>query len=569
MITNRYAPSAASVAVSVLCTAFMVLFSFNTPAFAQGSWYEIANSNGQAVTLGEMVFDSKRGVIVQFGGSGTQDEQWEYDGTKWTQRTDIELPRGRRGHAMAYDSHRGVIVMFGGLAIGAGIYLNDTWEFDGNTWRQIDVSGPVERYNHRMVYDSDRRVVVLVGGSDYSKAIWEYNGSSWTMVSDSAPFNGRSGPGLAYDPIRKLTVLFGGTSYSNGVTWEKGTWGWDGSQWIQLAGEDGGPDERTEFCMVYDSNWGRIHAFGGTRGSAVYYNDHWTWDGSQWVQIDVGTPGYLSQYNMAFDSRRSRLVLQGGFEYQKGTTDRTFEYDSGYRPPGADLMVTGVSCSGGKKGLPGEIQTVSVDVANQGVEDAGEFRVQLSEDKEVLDSRMVDKLNVGGKTTLEFRYVPLAKGKVTISAVADPQAMVTDTDRSNNAKSTKFKIKKAKGDADLVISHVEVLPAAAASPSAKSKTVKVKFVITNVGRSDSVPFTYHAYITAKGSKVKKKDTLVVEQYVEEGLESGEQIVINKTVEVKKMKKKFYFYGLVDVDEEVEENYEDNNEVVKQYSSDNF
>jgi len=44
-------------------------------------------------------------------------------------------PSARIGHAMAYDSARGVTVLFGGLD-RSGAHCDDTWEWNGEIWRQ-------------------------------------------------------------------------------------------------------------------------------------------------------------------------------------------------------------------------------------------------------------------------------------------------------------------------------------------------------------------------------------------------------------------------------------------------
>ena len=50
---------------------------------------------------------------------------------------------------MAYDSDRRVTVLFGGDSTGYS-RLNDTWEFDGTTWRELNPNqSPSGRTNIR------------------------------------------------------------------------------------------------------------------------------------------------------------------------------------------------------------------------------------------------------------------------------------------------------------------------------------------------------------------------------------------------------------------------------------
>src|SRR5205085_921303 len=93
----------------------------------------------------------------------------------------------RRGHAVAYDNTRGMTVLFGGYNPGSpGVYLNDTWEWDGSNWATRNATAsPSARESHAMVYDEARGAVVLFGGESFSGAVlgdtWEWNGTGWTQ----------------------------------------------------------------------------------------------------------------------------------------------------------------------------------------------------------------------------------------------------------------------------------------------------------------------------------------------------------------------------------------------------
>src|SRR5215472_8467911 len=92
----------------------------------------------------------------------------------WVQRGNavavnpVGTPGQRAHHAMAYDSDRGVTVFFGGEIgkSGSEQYFNDTWEYDGTAWRQINVPDPKPgpRSFHAMAYDPVRKRVVMYGG---------------------------------------------------------------------------------------------------------------------------------------------------------------------------------------------------------------------------------------------------------------------------------------------------------------------------------------------------------------------------------------------------------------------
>ena len=130
-----------------------------------------------------MAYDSVRGVTVMFGGadpSGVRGDTWEWDGTTWTQRNPTTSPPARYGHAMAFNAERGVTELFGGqtgFAFGAGV-LGDTWQWDGNDWTQVPITGPTPRTFTKMVYDSNRHRTVLFGGYNGSQFV----GDTWELV---------------------------------------------------------------------------------------------------------------------------------------------------------------------------------------------------------------------------------------------------------------------------------------------------------------------------------------------------------------------------------------------------
>ena len=126
-----------------------------------------------------MAYDSWRHVSVMFGGFGSPYpggpiihhlDTWEFDGGEWTLRQ-TSSPFGKRaGATMVFDSRRGVMVLWGGTEDS---FRNDMWEWDGSEWTEVDQGTPLpeERSSHAMAYDESRGVIVLFGGQ----------GSSWTL----------------------------------------------------------------------------------------------------------------------------------------------------------------------------------------------------------------------------------------------------------------------------------------------------------------------------------------------------------------------------------------------------
>ena len=158
---------------------------------------EIHGSPGGRYAFG-LALDSARNKIVVFGGanaSGIALNDTRESSAGGTGATVFSLvspatttPAARYEHAMVYDAARDRVVMFGGR--NGVIYLDETWEWDGSDWiRRTPSASPGQRAGHEMVYDTERRVVVLFGGfrNDGTPGTkddtWEWDGFNWTQVN--------------------------------------------------------------------------------------------------------------------------------------------------------------------------------------------------------------------------------------------------------------------------------------------------------------------------------------------------------------------------------------------------
>jgi len=145
-----------------------------------------------------MVYDQRRKRTVLFGGMGSAKpgqpppslaDTWEYDGRSWTRR-EASGPSARHAAGVAYDSKRGLVVLFGGA--GADGFLGDTWVWDGAAWKKLSDSGPEPRAMGYLAYDKRRDRIVLFGGrkgwpdGDLNDT-WEWDGASWRRIGAPAP----------------------------------------------------------------------------------------------------------------------------------------------------------------------------------------------------------------------------------------------------------------------------------------------------------------------------------------------------------------------------------------------
>lgn len=287
-----------------------------------------------------MVTDSSRNRVVLFGGlDDPYGDTWEFDGTTWTYVTTANIegsPWSRHGHQLAYDSARERVVLFGGYNLG-GTVMNDTWEYDGIQWTEIQpADSPSPRFGHGMVYDPGRGRVVLFGGLEATDEVtwsfqndtWEYDGTNWIEVPVSDPPPGLAWHSMSYLPNSQRTLLFGGESgESSNRTFE-----YSGGQWLEVFPANS-PSPRNRHGMAYDPGRNRVVLFGGTFDTAeltedsVIFGDTWEYHEGNWVELPPtdDAPKPRHSHAMAFDPTTERILLHGGDTGEASHATHTFD----------------------------------------------------------------------------------------------------------------------------------------------------------------------------------------------------------------------------------------------------
>jgi hypothetical protein len=88
---------------------------------------------------------------------------------------------------------------------------------------------------------------------------------------------------MTYDEERQRGVLFGGAT-AEGLSEE--LWEWDGQVWIQVQKQDVWPGPREVYGILYHAGLEKVLLYGGRTGFARPQADFWSWDGSNWEQIN-------------------------------------------------------------------------------------------------------------------------------------------------------------------------------------------------------------------------------------------------------------------------------------------
>ena len=310
------------------------------------SWRDVTPANASdrtdQLTFFSMAYDRVSERVITWGGSnasGNHLDTWGWNGTVWTKLLaagSSNLQAWRNTPMMIGDPIAGEVILFGGwnrtpcgLSLCFGSF-NDTWRWDGGTWKQVTPSTPGPRQEFGSARDTGRGALVFFGGFDENltslSETWELVGDHWTQLSAAATAPSvRSMPAMAYDAARGVTVLFGGKALGGGVVDD--TWTWNGVQWTRVL-LSGPPLPRSHATMAFDPVRGRIVMFGGADGTFVPYGDTWEWDGASWTELTPTTgPSPRFDAKAVFDPIRRRVVMTAGTDAGGGLRHDTWEWD--------------------------------------------------------------------------------------------------------------------------------------------------------------------------------------------------------------------------------------------------
>jgi hypothetical protein len=269
--------------------------------------------------------------VVVFGGTDSYGTTWLWDGRRWSLAHPATSPPGRFGAAMAYDPSAHTVVLFGGR-LGPGEVVNDTWAWNGTTWRKLDsgTGNPPAGEGSAMAWDFSRNEMMLVNSNGGAGGeTWLWKGDQWVHLIHGDLPSGTIVSALAVDPITGalLAVQCCGPSQAlsavlrwNGAAWDPVTtshapvgayglavdpatnelllcapsmtsprsdtvmWRWTGKDWAAIPGAE---PPIVPAAELTDLVVGRLLILGSVvqaSQGAPQPIHVWSWDGNHWTQ---------------------------------------------------------------------------------------------------------------------------------------------------------------------------------------------------------------------------------------------------------------------------------------------
>ncbi|HEV7428034.1 MAG TPA: kelch repeat-containing protein [Thermoanaerobaculia bacterium] len=174
-----------------------------TWTFDGSTWVQVKKNPAPSRSLTSMWYDPILKKTVIYGGLGRltstdrltrYNDMWSFDGTGWTQIKPDVTPGMRYGAQVAVDPKTNHAILFGGIRVDIDannnqvqVYANDTWDWDGTTWKQItSAKTPPQRENGGIAVDPLRNELVMFGGFSgfYLSDLWRFANGSWSQVTE-------------------------------------------------------------------------------------------------------------------------------------------------------------------------------------------------------------------------------------------------------------------------------------------------------------------------------------------------------------------------------------------------
>jgi hypothetical protein len=168
------------------------------------TWVQVKKNPAPSRALTSMWYDPILKKTVIYGGLGRltsndrltrYSDMWSFDGTGWTQIKPDVTPGMRYGAQVAVDPRTNHTILFGGIRVDTDaaknqvqVYANDTWEWDGTTWKKVNsTKTPPQRENGGFAFDPIRNELVLFGGYSgfYLSDVWTFTNGQWSQVTET------------------------------------------------------------------------------------------------------------------------------------------------------------------------------------------------------------------------------------------------------------------------------------------------------------------------------------------------------------------------------------------------
>ncbi|RYG77435.1 hypothetical protein EON77_10145, partial [bacterium] len=277
-------------------------------------------------------------------------DTWAFEGDTWREMLDVARPPPSADAAMAFSAPDDALLLDLplGTSTDVGPTTQETWAHDGIRWRRVATRRTLSARSS-IVFDGYEGAVVrrtvwfefdTDSPAEEEFALWR---GGWETTRRQAPSGvAVAARVMAFDDARREMIGFGGWVKGKGAVAEtsrlsRGT--------VTPIAVDVEPSARQSHAMTYFPTMKRVALFGGIASNTTALDDTWIWDGSSWEKLDtIGSPGPRYAFAFVYEPSRDRALLFGGIDSAEGTRDDTWAL---VLEPSSKMCSRGDECASG------------------------------------------------------------------------------------------------------------------------------------------------------------------------------------------------------------------------------
>jgi hypothetical protein len=218
---------------------------------------------------------------------------------------------------ISYDFQREKLVVFGGAEMLSKEFINPSGLFEQGSagWRQVNGYGPVGRRGHALIYHHGDKLTYLFAGVTGTQKdsmlfdTWSWNGVAWKQLETLSPVKNPEG---AYDSRNNSILIYGDASnreremYGDDQIFQ--LWQFMDGRWKLLS--DSGPRPDGPYELAFDSKRSALVIPTWSDGKLVV----WEWVGNKWIHVTCTNdcPPARNRFGLAYSSSDAITYLFGG-----------------------------------------------------------------------------------------------------------------------------------------------------------------------------------------------------------------------------------------------------------------
>lgn len=292
---------------------------------------------GPIANLGGLAFDGLSGRVLLLDPS--TGATWTWDGAHAWRKEPGTGPVGMGGKintfpfGLAWDpKSESTIAVVGDppAYLGAAQNQGATWAWHGGVWTELDGAGTPVAVGGAIAPYPPANQLLLFGGccgaaNRHMTALpgmWLWDGSAWKAVHPAHMPPARWGQSMVYDSAIGMTVMYGGMYQEPDTYPLNDMWGWNGTDWTQLASPPFAADYfATQLTSSRDGSLVLIVDAGTDSPPTM-----WAWGRAGWRKLDVTPPRCLS-CAVTYDPVRRLTVLVTNPAGRPDAADQVWTWD--------------------------------------------------------------------------------------------------------------------------------------------------------------------------------------------------------------------------------------------------